>query len=346
MLLLTIRDLQHRAVRFAAVIAGTAVVLALLFLMTGLVEQFHREPERTVDAIGAEGWVLREGVSGAFTAAATLPAATAEAIGGDAAPLVVARHSITGASGQTDVVVIGYQPGALGQPEVVSGRLPTSAEEVLVDESSDVRPGEEIVLGPERYTVTGNTDGTTMFAGMPLVFMDIGSAQDLVYRGQPLATAVLVGSDPATLPDGLSVRTPDAIAADGIRPLDGAISSINLVRILLWFVAAMIIGTMIYLSALERRRDVAVLKAVGGSTVQMGSSIALQGVITALAAAGIAAVLQLALVPVFPLEVTVPTRALFQVPLIAVLVSLLSGVVGLRKAVRVDPALAFAGPGS
>jgi putative ABC transport system permease protein len=148
------------------------------------------------------------------------------------------------------------------------------------------------------------------------------------------------------VPEGFAVRTPGEIDEDGLRPLDGAISSINIIRVLLWFVAAMIIGTMVYLSALERRRDVAVLKAVGGSTTQLGGSIALQGALTALGAALIAAVLQLALVPVFPLEVTVPVRAFFQIPVIAVLVSLLAGGVGLRKAVATDPALAFAGQGS
>lgn len=344
--LLTIRDLQHRAVRFAAVIAGTAVVLALLFLMTGLVEQFHREPVQTVDALGAEGWLLREGVSGAFTAASTMPADTADLVDDPSAtPVVVARHSISGDE-QIDVVVIGYQAGELGEPPITDGALPGSDGEVLVDDSSGLHPGDELVLGETSYDVSGITDGTTMFAGMPLVFMDIGVAQELVYRGQPLATAVLVDAVPDAVPEGFTVRTPDEIATDGIRPLDGAISSINIIRILLWFVAAMIIGTMIYLSAIERRRDVAVLKAVGGSTSQMGASIALQGALTALAAALIASVLQFALVPVFPLEVSVPARAFYQVPLIAVLVSLLSGAIGLRKAVSTDPALAFAGPGS
>lgn len=344
--LLTIRDLQHRAVRFAAVIAGTAVVLALLFLMIGLVEQFHREPVQTVDAMGAEGWLLREGVSGAFTAASTMPEETADLVDDDSAtPIVVARHSIS-RDDRTDVVVIGYQAGELGEPAVIDGALPASEGQVLVDDSAGLDPGDELVLGETSYEVSGLTDGTTMFAGMPLVFMDIGAAQELVYRGQPLATAILVDSIPDEVPDGFTVLEPEAIAEDAIRPLDGAISSINIIRILLWFVAAMIIGTMIYLSAIERRRDVAVLKAVGSSTVQMGASIALQGALTALAAAIIASVLQLALVPVFPLEVAVPARAFYQVPLIAVIVSLLSGAIGLRKAVGTDPALAFAGPGS
>jgi putative ABC transport system permease protein len=105
----------------------------------------------------------------------------------------------------------------------------------------------------------------------------------------------------------------------------------------------MIIGTMVYLSALERRRDVAVFKAVGASTGQLGASIALEGVLVALVAAGIASVLQLGMAPRFPLEVAVPGRAFVQVPGIAVLVALVAGAVGLRRAVRTDPALAFSG---
>lgn len=345
-ILLTLRDLQHRAIRFAAVIAGTSVVLALLFLMTGLIEQFHLEPEDTVEALGAETWMVRDGVSGAFTAASTMPVDTADALGEGAAPIVVARHSIAGASAATDVVIIGYQPGGLGEPPLDEGVLPGDGGEVLIDDSAGIAPGEQVTLGGQQYLVSGTTDRTTMFAGMPLVFMDIGTAQDLVYRGQPLATAVLLPDTPEQAPQGFTFIAPDDIATDGLRPLDGAISSIEIIRFLLWFVAAMIIGTMIYLSALERRRDVAVLKAVGSSTGQMAASIALQGALTALAAALIASVLQVALVPVFPLEVTVPDRAFWQIPVIAVLVSLVAGGVGLRKAVSTDPALAFAGPGS
>jgi NTE family protein len=345
-ILLTLRDLQHRAVRFAAVIAGTAVVLALLFLMTGLIEQFHLEPKDTVDALGAETWMVRDGVSGAFTAASTMPVETADALGEGAAPIVVARHSIAEASGSTDVVIIGFEPGGLGEPPLDEGVLPANEGEVLIDDSAGIAPGEEVALGGQQYLVSGTTDRTTMFAGMPLVFMDIATAQEVVYRGQPLATAVLLPDTPEEAPAGFTFIAPDDIATDGLRPLDGAISSLEIIRVLLWFVAAMIIGTMIYLSALERRRDVAVLKAVGSSTGQMAGSIALQGALTALAAALIASVLQVALVPVFPLEVTVPDRAFWQIPVIAVLVSLVAGGVGLRKAVSTDPALAFAGPGS
>lgn len=345
--LLTVRDLQFRAARFGAVVVGIAVVLALLFLMTGLTEQFHREPRRTVAGFGADVWMVREGASGAFTSAATMPVETAAAVEGAAAsPIVVARHSLTDGADHVDIVVVGFEEGALGGPDVQEGEAPIAAGEVVVDESAGLAMGDDAVIGSASYRVVGLADGRTMFAGMPLVYMSISDAQELLYRGQELATAVLVDGEPSSLPAGFTTLQPDDIADDATRPLERSISSVNLIRILLWLVAALIIGTMTYLSALERRRDVAVLKAVGASTGQLGISIALQGVLVAAVAALLAAVLQVAIVPVFPLEVSVPRRAFVDVPVIAVVVSLLAGVVGLRKAVSVDPALAFSGPGA
>jgi putative ABC transport system permease protein len=346
-LLLTLRDVQLRAARFGAVVLGIAVVLTLLFLMTGLTEQFHREPRDTVDGFGAEQWLVREGASGAFTSAATMPADVAsEVSGASASPVVLARHSILDGSAATDVVVVGFRSGGLGEPDLVRGTLPRNPDDVVVDDSAGLDVGERAVIGDRQYVVSGLTDRRTMFAGMPLVHLPIAEAQSLVYRDQPLATAVLLDRTPDAIPDGFQLLTPSAVAEDALRPLERSISSVNLIRILLWCVAGLIIGTMTYLSALERRRDVAVLKAVGASTTQLGVSIALQGVVIALASALVAAVVQQVVAPVFPLDVTVPSRALVQVPAIAVGVSLLAGVVGLRKAVATDPALAFSGPGA
>jgi len=315
--------------------------------MTGLTEQFHREPRDTVAGFGADAWMLREGASGAFTSAATMPVSIAiEVTGATAAPLVLARHSIIEQGEATDVVVVGFEPGALGEPVPTRGRLPSGGGELVIDDASGLGIGDRAVIGGTPFVVTGLTDRRTMFAGMPLVFVPIDDAQALVYRGQPLATAMLVNGVPWTIPDGFELLSPGDVAADAMRPLERSISSVNLIRVLLWLVAGLIVGTMTYLSALERRRDVAVLKAVGASTVQLGSSIALQGVVMALAAAILAAGLQVLVTPVFPLDVSVPGRAFVQVPLIAVAVALLAGLAGLRKAVSVDPALAFSGPGA
>ena len=345
--LLTLRDLQHRAARVASVVIGTAVVLTLLFLISGLVEQFHREPRDTIANLGAERWMVPEGASGAFTSAAISPAAIAQEVeGAEASPVVIGRETIEHDGETRDVVVIGYEPGGIGQPEVPDGQLPSGEGQIVIDDSSGVSVGDAVDLGGASRVVSGRSDRATMFAGMPIVFVPIDTAQELFYRGQPLAAAVLLDGEPAVLPDGYHTLGNEDIAEDAMRPLERSISSVNIVRILLWFVAAMIIGTMTYLAALERLRDMAVLKAIGASTRQLATSIAVEGALIALVSALLAAGLQVLAVPVFPLEVSVPTRALWQVPVIAVIVALVAGIAGLRKAVRVDPALAFAGPGA
>ena len=60
---------------------------------------------------------------------------------------------------------------------------------------------------------------------------------------------------------------------------------------LLWIVAAVIIGSVVYLSALERQRDFAVLKAIGMSNRTLLASLALQAVLVALGAVALAAII-------------------------------------------------------
>lgn len=342
MLLLTLRDLQYRASRILTVVLGTAVVFTLLFLMTGLTEQFHREPRLTVEGIGAGSWIVRDGATGVFTSAATIDPAVGDGIGAE--PIVAARHSIRQSSETLDVVVIGF--AGLGAPEVTAGRVPEAPGEVVVDASSELAVGDTAPIGPTTYEVVGLTRDATLFAGMPLVFMSLPDAQELVYRGQDLATALVTAEPAGELPAGLAALTPDAVAEDATRPLERSIASVNLIRVLLWVVAAMIVGAVIYLSALERRRDFAVLKAVGASTRGLVGSLALQSVAIALVAAGIAAGLQGVIAPVFPLTVTVPDVALLQVPVIAAVVAVLASVGGIRKVTQADPVAAFAGPGA
>src|SRR6266536_545942 len=126
----------------------------------------------------------------------------------------------------------------------------------------------------------------------------------------------------------------------GGRPLRSAESAINNTRLLLWLVAAVIVGVVMYMSALERVRDFAVLKAVGATTRTLVLSLAAEAVLTCLIAAALAIGVAQLLLPLFPLPITYTLGAYAALPVIAVVLASLAGV---RRAVRVDPATAFAG---
>lgn len=347
MILLTLRDLRHRIVRFVVVTLLGAVVFTLLFVMTGLVEQFNREPIDTVDAIGASVWVLPEGSSGPFTSATPVELRTTAGVDADArAPVVVGRAAADTGGEPEQVILVGHGIGALGTPATVDGRPAERSGEVVVDTSLGVAVGEELTISGTPFVVVGRTTDTTLLAGIPLVFAPFLDAQLLVFDNSSVISGVLADGEVREIPDGTVALSAEEVAASALEPLDGAIASVDLVRVLLWIVAAVIIGAVVYLSALERLRDFAVLKAIGASNRSLLASLALQAVLVALLAVGLAAVLQLFLAPAFPLKVRVPVRAFWQLPLLAVIVALIAGVAGMRRVARSDPALAFSGAGA
>jgi putative ABC transport system permease protein len=354
MWLLTLRDLQYRSLRLVVVVALASVLMALLFLMTGLVNQFHHEPFDATRAIGAEQWVLAEGTSGPFTSAGTLPVELVDELGPDARGVVVARGTVSDPGGTSDdtaeVIVVGGEPDSLrttmAAGAVVAGRTIAGADEVVIDQTAGFDVGDRLQLGPRALRVVGLTKGTTVLAGIPLVFVQIGTAQDLAFQSRAVVSGALLGGEPVIPPPGSVVRSAEAVAEDALGPLEDAISSIDLVRALLWIVTAVIIGAVVFLSALERQRDFAVFRAMGTPKRALLIAVAVQAVAVALAGAAIAIVLHRLIIPLFPLTVRVPPQALWQIPLGAAAAALAAGLVGLRRVAATDPATAFAGRGA
>jgi putative ABC transport system permease protein len=347
MFLLTLRDLQFRAVRFGIAILGTALVFAMVLLMSGLSAQFRNEPRTTVEAIGGDRWVIPEGVTGPFTSGATVPSTLADDLKNagaeEADPVAIVRHTADSGGETKDVLLFGHELGGLGTPDLTAGSQASSGGQLVASKESAFEVGDTATIGGDEFEVVGLTESRTIFGGTPLLFMDISDVQELVYQGQDVATAVVVQGDVANPPDGFDVKTVEETWKDALRPLEKPVGAIDVVQILLWLVAATIIGAVVYLSALERKRDFAVLKAVGASTRGLLAGLASQSVIIALVAAVIATGIQAALVPVFPIPVQVPGRAYIQLPILALLAGAIASLGGLRKAVGVDPATAITG---
>ena len=214
---------------------------------------------------------------------------------------------------------------------------------VVVDKRLDVHAGDTITIGARRFRVRSLVEDQTYFAGVPIVWMDLRDAQEVAYQGRPLASTILTRGVPTKLPVGYVKLGAPAVRHDLLEPLKGAVTAIDSLRVLMWMVAAVIIGAVVYLSALERVRDFAVLKAVGGSSRALAVSLAIEALLASVVAAGVATLLAQLLKPLFPMPVTIETGAYVLLPVIAVVVGSLASVAALRRAVSVDPALAFAG---
>jgi putative ABC transport system permease protein len=100
---------------------------------------------------------------------------------------------------------------------------------------------------------------------------------------------------------------------------------------------------MVYLSTLERVRDFAVMKAIGVSTRSLRLGLLASALLLAALSAIGGTILAYFLGPRFPMEVDTPAASYATLLLVAVVVGVVAGYIGLRRAVRVDPALAFGG---
>jgi putative ABC transport system permease protein len=336
-----LRDLQWRRKRFVIAMAGVALVFGLGLVMTGLSASFAAEVDRTVDSIGASRWAVVEDSSGPFTSFSPVSVDTG---GPDASPLLILRQTISHNDEILDIIVIGVIPGLLGTPVVKSGDTLTGNGQIVADR--DLEPasvGGVLELGGRDFDVVGDTSGRRLFAGLPVVYISLADAQAIGLQGVPAASAFLFDQPPAQAPPGLKLMTPAEVKTDVLRPLDGALASIQLVRILLWVVAATIIGSVLYLQAIERTRDFAVFKATGTSTASIGAGLALQAVVLSLAAAVLAAIIGTVIAPLFPMHVEIPASGFVMLPVVTVVVGLLASLIALRRSVSVEPALAFGG---
>ncbi|MGE2717827.1 ABC transporter permease [Mycolicibacterium litorale] len=348
MLIAALRDMQWRKRRFAIAVLSTAIIFAMTLVLTGLANGFQVEAERTVDSLGVDQFVVKAGASGPFVGATPFAPTElrriAAAPGVDAAaPLAYAGGTARLGHATQNVCIYGAPPGGPGMPAVSEGRAPAGPDEVAVSSALGRGVGEEVEIAAYTLRIVGVVENSTALASLPNVFLTADGARRLVYGGQQLASSIGIRGTLENVPEGFYVMNRSGAVEDLIRPLHVAVTSITIVAVLLWIVAALIVGSVVYLSALDRLRDFAVFKSIGVPTRSVMAGLALQSVIVTLLAAAVGVGLSLVLGPLFPMQVIVPAQAYIALPVIAVVIGLIASAAGLYRAVSVDPALAFAG---
>jgi putative ABC transport system permease protein len=338
------RDLQWRRRRVVIAVVGASLVFALALLLTGLSQGFQAETKQTVDSLGADAWVVREGASGPFLGQSPFPMELADAVGAaegvtDATPVVFSRKSV-GLGSTEQVNLIGANGDGVGVPEVDDGHRPQDGE-VVTSTALSADIGDELLLSGTPFRVVGTIDGWTAVAGVPNVFLTREDAQRVAFSGLPIISAVAIEGVPRQAVDGTKVLTDAEVRDDLLRPVRNAMGAISMVAVLLWTVAASIIGSVVYLSTLERIRDFAVFKAVGTRSITIFGDLLVQAVVLAAGSAAAGGLVAAVIGPAFPLSVEVSDTDYLLLPVMALVVGAVASLAGLRRAVRVDPALAF-----
>lgn len=345
---LTLRDLAFRKRQFAIAIVGSALVFSLALSLTGMSAGFRSEARATAESLGATDWIVPLGVEGPFTSLSVIQVGLAQQVAAipgavEAEPVVVFPTTALVNGRSLGVSLVGFVPGRLGAPRGVRGENVGRPGEAVVDSSTGVGRGHPLSIGGRQFKVVGTVHGRTILAGVPVIYVPLSDAQAIAFGGQAVASAIITAGTPQSAPAGFRALTTDDVRKDMLRPMKHPTQTIDNTRLLMWIVAGVIIGMVTYLAALDRLRDFAVLKAVGASSAVLAASLSVEAVLASLLAAGFAALLANVLRPLFSIPITITGPAYAYLPLIALVIGILASLIALRRAVRVDPALAFGG---
>lgn len=318
-------------------VVGTALVFAVSLVVTGISDAFASEVDHTFDSLDVSAFVVPDGVSGPITGGNPFdPAELPDGV----VPMAYLVQTANPADPEM-VAVLGLPPGD-AEPEVSAGRQLRSPDDAIVGAAAGFPVGSEIEVSGRQLTVVGTVEHLSVNAGMPMVVIPLETFQTTLLGGLPLVTAG-IAQPGAVAPEGFHLVDRRAAREDALRILGDAASTIALVKVLLWIVAALIVGSVLYVSVIERTRDFAVFGAIGATRWPVAGGIALQAGVISVASAVFGIALAFVLAPMFAMPVDLSVVALIGLPFIALAVGLVAGAFALRRATAIDPALALGG---
>jgi len=373
---LAYRDIRHNLGRFLLTCVGLGLLLGVVLAMIGIYRGLVVEALTIARAPAVDLWVVEANTRGPFAEASRIPGDIREAVSRIAG--VEAAGSITYQTVEADhqgkklrLYVIGYEPTRPGgPPQIADGRgIGRSNYEMVADQSTGLVIGDRIELGRSTLTVVGLTRHQVSSGGDPVVYITLPDAQKLQFDLAPPAArvqlargatganldtvnAVVARLHPNTSPDAvantvrrwkhLSAITQEAQELILTQSLvDRARRQIGLFTTLLLVVSAVIIALIIYTMTMEKLKQIATLKLIGAPDRTIIGMIVQQALALGLIGFTIGATLIFNIKDYFPRRVVLEPDNVAILGSIVFAVCLVSSGLGVRAALRVDPATAL-----
>lgn len=375
---LAYRDIMHNLGRFLLTCLGLGLLLGVVLAMIGIYRGLVVEALTIARAPAVDLWVVESSTRGPFAEISRIPGNTREAIariaGVDAAGSVTYQTVESEHMGnKLRLYVIGYEPTRPGGPPVIiEGRgVARSHYEIVADRAAGLVLGDRVALGRSMFTVVGLTQHQVSSGGDPAVYVTLQDAQKLQFdlapsaarlklaRGEGGSTRDTVNAVVARLhPNSSSEAVASTIerwkhlaaitqeAQENILTLslvDRARRQIALFTGLLLVVSAVIIALIIYTMTMEKLKQIATLKLIGAPDRTIIGMIVQQAMALGFIGFAIGGALIVNIQDYFPRRVVLEPDNVVILGAIVFVVCLLSSVLGVRAALRVDPATALGG---
>ena len=375
---LALKDIRHGLFRFVLTCFGLGLLMTVVLAMIGIYNGLVADALAVVKAPAADVWVVEAGTKGPFAEASSIPANTRDTVA--RMPGVAEAGAINYQTVEAPfqdralrLYVIGYELGRPGGPQTIAeGReIGTSHFELVADRKTGLVTGDIIRLGRNRFTVVGLVEGAMNSGGDPAVYMTLADAMALQTELAPAdqrvqaargagavksasVAAVIVRVTPGADVDLLTATLRQwkhlaALSQAGqeeillVSVVDKARRQIGLFLGILLTVSAVVIALIIYTMTMEKLKQIATLKLIGAPDRTVIGLIVQQALILGAAGWGIGLVLILLVKDVFPRRVVLEPFNVAVLAGIIFVVCIAASGLGVRAAMKVDPATALGG---
>ena len=186
---LAVKDVRHKAGRFALTAVGIGMLLMIVMGMGGIYRGIIEDATLLIDQVGADLWVVQRNTRGPFAELSRVPATLVDRVAvvpGVAQARKFVYHSIQRRHHEKPlrIAVLGLDwPTDRGEwlPLTAGRPLTQNHYELIADRTLGLGLGERIVLGKNLFTVVGLTGGMIDSGGNGLAFFTVFDAQAIQF---------------------------------------------------------------------------------------------------------------------------------------------------------------------
>lgn len=340
-----LRDIRFAKGRFTLLGAVVALLTGLVLVLYGLTGGLAADSSSALAGLPARAVVFGSPSPSFTDSAVDAGQRAAWQAASDARPLGVSMTRLGAGGGASSVSLVGVDPSLMPPP--LSGHPPDPGQIAIgttLATEHHLHPGDRITVGPAQLTISGITPDRA-WSHAPTVWTDEPTWERLSGGTQPSALLLAGPADTKTLDATQHTKTVTLHAAkSGIDGYAAEQGTLTLIQGFLFAISALVAGAFFTVWTVQRKADIAVLKALGAGSGYLirdalGQALVLLlagGALGAITGAVWGAVLRTSGTP-FTLD-----AATVAVPLAAMIgLGLTGAALAVRRIVTVDPLTAL-----
>ncbi|NND35161.1 MAG: ABC transporter permease [Saprospiraceae bacterium] len=279
-----LKTLLYQPFRYVLTSTGIALCMLLILFLMGIYRGVSEGSVEYIRSSDVDLWVLQQHANNILRSTSLVNASHQSKLENiqeikSVSPVVFVLGSIRLPEGDQTVYLTGYDPATRqgGPPDISKGRTVASDREIVLDRSfadkNDLSVGDTLVLKKDTLTVVGLSNKTNMiviqyaFVSLAQIYRYLGFRSVvscyMIKLSSESYSAQVKEKIEQTIPD-IAVFNKETFLKNNTKEMEsGLLPLLFLVAVIGAIVLTAILSLILSINVLERRRDYAVMKALG-----------------------------------------------------------------------------------